>query len=684
LRDPGHNASSWTDHLDRLLAPHLDVAATDLEEVDRMDWELWLLVVLVLLMLALAFLLNHFPEVLGTSGYVPKPAELEIYLDGFAVIVLFFTIYAIQKHRQLVDTRRRLVRSRLDQVGLNHRMELIEVLFGVSTAVTSQTAARRGFEDILDHLREVMGGEHAILWKWEEDSEDLLLRGHRGPDGRPPDRIPSGHGYAGWVARHSRSLLLDTSTDRDEFGRLDSLEEQALSGVFVPLVMDEQILGVLAVITSSPERRFSHADLKLVQIFGNNMAAAMSTGQLIEQLRESLQRNEETQMQLLQTEKLAALGELMAGISHELNNPLSVVAGQAELLLENEPDAEVQGRLQTMLEEATRARQLIENLLRVARGDGPRWERRDINELVRQSLNLMRFQLEQDGIDCTLELQEGLPQVELDPFEIQQLIFNLVNNSRQAMVGQERPSRIVISTRLDEEGLSEGSGGEPGIHFRVQDSGPGIPSERLGRVFEPFYTTKHRGEGTGLGLSICHRIVRDHRGRIEASNHAEGGARFDVWLPLSSGADSRSARDAPQAPPAMPSAPYGSSLTGDVLVVDDERRIQELLDETLGLVDHRVRSVYNGQEALTLIEEGYEPDVIVLDLKMPVMNGRTLYQRLQQDHPHLASRVLFLTGDVLSRSAREFLEATGRPTLSKPFQLQVLREAVESVLRGES
>ncbi|MFO7768193.1 MAG: ATP-binding protein [bacterium] len=680
MKKPGESPSSWTRRLDDFLAPRLQAAATDLEEVDRMDWELWLLVVLVLLMLALAFLLNHFPELIGSGRTAMMAPELETYLDGFAVIVLFFTIYVIQKHRQLVETRRRLMRARIDQEGLSHRLELIEVLFGVSSTVTSRAGTQRSFEDVLDHLREVMGGEHAVLWRWEEDPGDLVLVGHRGGEGRPGDHIPEGAGYAGWVARHGKNLLLDTSTDRGRFGDLDSLEERAASGIYVPLVADERLLGVLAVITERKGRSFSSADLKLVQIFGNSLAAAMSNDRLITRLRESLRRNEEVQMQLLQTEKLAALGELMAGISHELNNPLSVVTGQAELLLEEDPGEEVRERLETMLQEAARARKLVENLLRTARGDRAPREELDINDLVRQSLDLMRFQLEQEGVDCILELQEGLPETALDPFEFQQLIFNLVNNARQAMSGQDRPSRLIVTTRFAEEGGANADVRGPALHLTIRDTGPGIPTERVGRIFEPFYTTKDRGEGTGLGLSICHRIVRGHGGRIEAANHGEGGARLDVWLPLQQGGERAAGEEPLRAGP----PPAGPPVQGEVLVVDDERRIQELLEETLGLVGHRVRSVSDGHEALTLLEEGYDPDVIVLDLKMPVMDGEALFQRIQQDHPRLVSRVLFLTGDVLSRSAREFLEGAGRPYMSKPFQLRALREAVESVLRGDS
>ena len=204
------DSDRWADRLDRFLAPRLDAATADLEDVDRMDWELWLLVVLVLLMLALAFLLNHFPELIGTSRNRPMAPELETYLDGFAVIVLFFTLYVIQKHRQLVETRRRLMRSRIDQMALNHRLEIIEVLFGVSTAVTSRAGTERSFDDVLDHLREIMGGERAVLWGKEGETGELVLRSFRGDGERPPagaaGGAPAGRVRGSGRARRAVSL----------------------------------------------------------------------------------------------------------------------------------------------------------------------------------------------------------------------------------------------------------------------------------------------------------------------------------------------------------------------------------------------------------------------------------------------------------------------------------------------
>lgn len=665
--------------LDGLLTPRLEHPVTSLEDVDRMDWELWLLVILVLLMLALAFLLNHFPELVGSVRAEAKPVELETYLDGFAILVLIFTVYVIQKHRQLVRVRRDFFDSRIEQAGLEHRLDLVRVLFGLGTLVTSRAARGPSYEDVLAHLGDVMEADHTSLWLSETPGGDLLLDAQRG------DRLYAagarqehGKGLIGWVAEQAEPFLLDEGSERTFPGDGEGPDGRLRAAMVVPLTVHGDVLGVLLVGITSGIQRYGQPDVQLLQVFAGILAASHRTGALVNELKQSLKRNEETQMRLLQAEKLAALGELMAGISHELNNPLSVIVGQSELLMEQDVSEDVSRRLMTVQQEATRAKQLIENLLRVARGGEPRRERVRLDEVVRQSVALLRYQLDTDSITIFEDHPDELPLTHLDPFAVQQMVFNLVNNARQALQEMD-PSRrsLVIGTRLLPDGPPDGHGPSPALHLFVKDTGPGIPPEHLHRIFEPFFTTKGIGRGTGLGLSICYRAVREHGGRVEASNEPDGGARFDIWIP----AENVSPEPAEPAGLSVSEAPIPITAgEATILVVDDERKIQELLAEALGLIGHRVVGAYNGKEALRLLK-GTRPDVIVLDLKMPIMDGQTFFAHLKEDHPDLVRRVFFLTGDTLSRDARTFLEFSGRPYLSKPFTLQSLRDAVNGVLR---
>lgn len=242
---------------------------------------------------------------------------------------------------------------------------------------------------------------------------------------------------------------------------------------------------------------------------------------LEQMVAERTQQLERTRAQLVQSEKLAALGELVAGVAHELNNPLTSVIGYAQLLESGElgPE-EAQRAVGIVLQEADRARRIVQNLLTFARQRTHQRGPVDINAALEQTVALRRYELERAGVEFALDLCPDLPTIEGDLFQLQQVFLNLINNAAQAMAGSR--GRIEIRTAL-RDGY---------VVIEVADTGPGIPPEHLHRIFDPFFTTKDVGQGTGLGLSISYGIVRDHGGQIYAENRPEGGARFTIELPV--------------------------------------------------------------------------------------------------------------------------------------------------------
>lgn len=241
---------------------------------------------------------------------------------------------------------------------------------------------------------------------------------------------------------------------------------------------------------------------------------------LEQMVAERTRQLERTRAQLVQSEKLAALGELVAGVAHELNNPLTSVIGYAQLLESGElgPE-EAQRAIRIVLQEADRARRIVQNLLTFARQRTYERGPVDINTALEQTVALRRYELERVGVEFALDLSPDLPPIEGDLFQLQQVFLNLINNAAQAMAGNR--GRIEIRT-----GLRDGH-----VVIEVADTGPGIPPEHLHRIFDPFFTTKEVGQGTGLGLSISYGIVREHGGEIYAENRPEGGARFTIKLP---------------------------------------------------------------------------------------------------------------------------------------------------------
>lgn len=368
--------------------------------------------------------------------------------------------------------------------------------------------------------------------------------------------------------------------------------------------------------------------------------------------------------QLLQREKLAAVGQLVSGVAHELNNPLAGVMAFAQLLEASPGSAEDQlDAVRTIHKEAKRAARIVSNLLLFARQRDPERMRTDLNAVMHDALELRRYVLRTEQVEVVTDLDPTLPPVWADPFQLQQVILNLVTNAEYALKGAAGRKLLTLSTRL--------SGRR--VVASVADTGPGIASEVIDRVFNPFFTTKEVGEGTGLGLSISHGIIRQHGGHITVDSVPGKGATFSVDLPLSP--------LAMQAPRAQASPERKRSGSNVFLIVDDEPSIRRALARYLEREGHTADMAGTGAEALARMNlRSY--DAILLDIRMPETAGGGVYERLLEDDPGQAARVVFATGDVESVSARAFLRDARRPYVSKPFMLPAVAQLLCDVAAG--
>ncbi len=375
------------------------------------------------------------------------------------------------------------------------------------------------------------------------------------------------------------------------------------------------------------------------------------------------------QEQLLQSEKLAALGELTSGVAHELNNPLATVVGYAELLaLDTQLPEGVKRKLATIHQEATRAAHIVSNLLSYARRSSPEKSFVNLNDVVNAALEMRRYQLQNDNVRISTDLSDKAPAVWGDELQLQQVVLNIVNNAAQAVMNWRGSGEIRIWTRPAT--LS----GKAATRVIIEDNGPGIAPEHLRRVFDPFFTTKPTGEGTGLGMSISLRIISNHEGLIWAESRLGHGARFIIELPGAAG--SEVIEEADEAPP------HGESEdeSAHILVIDDEEPVVTLMTEILQLDGHRVTPAFNGAEAIALLNVA-DYDLILSDVRMPAVGGPTFFEILQTTRPDLLPKVMFVTGDTMSASTQEFLQRAARPVLSKPFDPERLRTMVADNLR---
>lgn len=356
-------------------------------------------------------------------------------------------------------------------------------------------------------------------------------------------------------------------------------------------------------------------------------------------------------------ERLSVLGELVSGVAHELNNPLTTILGYAQLLPSLEGE-DFRRAIQTIEQEGQRAGRIVRNLLYFSRQHRPRVEPIDLNGVLARVVEVRRYNLEANNIH--LATQFGVvPELLGDQYQLEQVFLNLVNNAQQAL----HPGGGTIT-------LTSESAGDV-ARVTVRDTGPGVPDELVQRIFEPFFTTREVGEGSGLGLSIAYGIVQSHGGRLLAQRASGGGAEFIVELPLLPYA-------APPAPPAAtPATERGAGER--VLVVEDEAAVRSLISTVLGTSGYAVRAAESGDEAVRALEESTY-DLVISDLRMPGLDGEGLHEQVQERWPHLQRRLLFISGDIeADRFAARLREHDVR-YLEKPFSAARLLATVREVL----
>lgn len=368
------------------------------------------------------------------------------------------------------------------------------------------------------------------------------------------------------------------------------------------------------------------------------------------------------QEQLIQSAKLSAMGHLVAGVAHDLNNPLASVVGFADFLSElTDVPPNLREPLAVIREEAERASTIVRNLLSFARKTDNQRTATNLAELLDSTMMLLKHTLMASRVQAVVEFEPDLPPVVVESSKVQQVFVNLVTNAAQAIAATGRPGTVTLRARrfLD------------GVAIDVIDDGPGIEPEVASRIFDPFFTTKAEQPGTGLGLPICQGIVREHGGRITVESVAGSGATFTVVLP----------QGQPQPDPPMPDAVRPVTRCLRVLVVDDEPHILHYMRSTLEAWGHEVKVATDGEEALALaLTERH--DLILTDLRMLRLGGRELYEEIVRRAPHVAPRVFFSTGDTVRGDTLTFLESLDRPWLHKPFGLAELRALLSSAARA--
>ena len=367
------------------------------------------------------------------------------------------------------------------------------------------------------------------------------------------------------------------------------------------------------------------------------------------------------------TEKLSAMGELVSGVAHELNNPLTGVLGYAQLLMGGQMDARQRKSVERIFESALRCQKIVQNLLAFARRYPSEKRYLGLNGIIEKTIDLKAYQLRVNNLKVVKKLDPLIPKTMLDFNQMQQVLLNLISNAQHAVAGHRGHGTLTIAT-ASRDGI---------IRLEVADDGPGMAPEVLSKIFDPFFTTKAVGEGTGLGLSVSYGIIKDHGGRIWADSRAGDGTRIHIELPVvaeapmdGAGEGAGSGREDRQ-PRALA-----------ILAVDDEAVILDLIVDAFGRDGrHTVDTAGGAREALQKLERR-SYDVLLLDLKMPEMDGQQLFQEIKRRWPELAPRVIFASGDTLHPDTRRFLDTSGCTCVDKPFKLDHLATAMAAIAEG--
>ena len=547
---------------------------------------------------------------------------------------------------------------------IHRRNRELHALNTIAVAATQSLDLDQILKVALEQVVELFTADTGAIFLADEPTHTLQRRasiGHRSEAGKnlPELQVPEDFWNTTLRAR-TEILTHHQLPEMPPFVLEYTQAEGVRSWMWVILWTTDKMVGLLG-IASRDVREFSDADQKLLVAIGRQLATTVQKVHLYDETRKAYEELTRAQEQLLQSEKMSAIGQLISGVAHELNNPLTAILGYAQLLENEEIPVRAQDFVQKLYKQAQRTHKIVQNLLSFSRQRKPQRLQVDLRRVLDDTLALRDYDMKLNNIVVARDFQERLPDVLGDEHQLEQVFLNIINNAADAML--ERARGGTLRVRIFE------NNGEVCAEFH--DSGPGIKDPK--RIFDPFYTTKSVGKGTGLGLSICYGIVKEHGGNVTAFNHPDGGAVFQVRLPMVA----VSARQQAALPPARISGP----LSGRVLLLDDEESVLEFEREVLRGAGAEVVAFLNGEEAMTrLRSESF--DAIILDGKMPGgWSGLDLYEWIRVNRPGLEKRVILAVSNPADPDIQALVQHSGVGLLAKPFDVGDLVSAARRVLQ---
>ena len=558
------------------------------------------------------------------------------------------------------------------------RLEDLVFKLGALNDMVEMAARIPRIEDLLSHvlertMRAVSAGIGSIMLLDRERQTLRIAVGRGLPEaGRGPVEVKVGEGVAGKVVEMGEAVVVEDIERDPRFGQQNDPRYGGGSFICMPLRVAERIVGVVNLskkeVAPGTTGVFSQTDLQFLNALATYTAYAVDNARLFEEAQQSAQKLQEVvedqklrltlaQQQMIQAAKLSALGELVAGVAHELNNPLTVLVGASDILEQQAPD-DLKEYAQMIREATDAARHIVRGLLTFGR-QMP-LERRHVmlDELIEKVLALTAADLRIESVKIDRDMEPGLPPVWADGNQLQQVLVNLVTNAKQAMAElPEGNRRLRVTTR---------SYGTDRVLITVEDTGPGIPADVLPKIFDPFVTTKGSA-GTGLGLSISYGIIREHGGHITADSRPGEGATFTIDLPVGSGG----------------SAPDESGPTVNldgkrILIVEHDQSVQKILLEHLEPTGCTALTVARADEARQQLRDGI--DLVVADFNLDGVDWLELLSQVAARGAAVGHRFIFITAGPVGEEADRALRAAGAALLYKPFTGPQFLDAVRATV----
>lgn len=602
--------------------------------------------------------INPDLEVIITTGY----GTIEMAVDAMKKGAYDF----VQKPYNL-DEMSLIINRALEKKDLKKLIALYESSKAIFTTVKLKDVC----EIIIHLVKRVLNVDECSLMLLDSN-KTLSIAASRGISEEivRETHLKLGERVAGRVAEEQRGRLLidglENYPDLSQYGSNSKIG----SSIICPLVLQGQTVGVLNLNRKKGKDIFSNSDLNCAEIFAVQVAQAIKNAQIYEKLQNNIEELkaayrilEETQDRLIQTEKLASIGRLVAGVAHEINNPLTSIIGYSQLLMEDTSGASQHEQLGIVYSEAQRCGRIVQDLLTFARRRKPKFETENLCTLIDSTIKVLSSRVDLKNVTITKDYPECCPEIKVDGSQMSQVLLNLLTNAYHALEHRDKNKEICISV-FEKEGS---------IYIEIKDNGLGISEANMSKIFDPFFTTKEVGHGTGLGLSLSYGIIEEHDGRLQVNSVEGKGATFSIKLPVER---SSSALVSPSTPTTFTYDKTNIEGINKILIVEDDKAILNLVESMLSKIDGKVFKSLDVAAGIEIIKAN-EIDLIISDYRLPKQSGIDLYTEIKKIKPEMANRFLLITGSIMRDQLSLFLKTSAVPYLQKPFSRDELLKTIQ-------